>query len=75
MLKRQNIILSNNKMETQENVPTVRAKKHLRYYDRHKEEILAKRKQKYQEHREEMKAKVLQRYYQKKAAAAPPETE
>jgi hypothetical protein len=61
-------------METQENTPTVvRAKKHLRYYDRHKDEILAKRKLKYQANREEMKAKVLERYYNKKAAAPPQE--
>ena len=57
-------------METQENTPTVvRAKKHLRYYDRHKEEILGKRKARYQANREEIKAKVLQRYYQKKLLA------
>jgi hypothetical protein len=60
-------------MEAEQNA---RDKKHLRYYDRHKEEILAKRKLQYQEHREEMKAKCLQRYYQKKSVApAPPESE
>jgi hypothetical protein len=45
---------------------TARDKKHLRYYDRHKDEILAKRKELYEKNKEAMKQKVLDRYYKKK---------
>jgi hypothetical protein len=55
----------NNKMETQENTPA-RNKKHLRYYDRHKDEILAKCKERYEKNKEVMKKRVLDRYYKKK---------
>lgn len=56
----------NNKMETQENTPA-RNKKHLRYYDRHKDEILVKCKERYERNKEVMKQRVLDRYYKKKA--------
>jgi hypothetical protein len=52
-------------MEGEQNAS--RDKKHLRYYDRHKEEILAKRKELYQANKEVMKQRVLDRYYKKKA--------
>ena len=56
-------------METQENDCN---KKHLRYYDKHKEEILAKRKEQYQANRDVLKKRVLDRYYKKKAERIPP---
>jgi hypothetical protein len=52
-------------METEQKT-TARDKKHLRYYDRHKDEILAKRKELYEKNKEAMKQKVLDRYYKKK---------
>ena len=54
-------------METQEKNPALRSKKHLRYYDRHKEDILAKCKERYEKNKEVMKKRVLERYYKKKA--------
>jgi hypothetical protein len=53
-------------METEQKT-TARDKKHLRYYDRHKDEILAKRKEVYQANKDAMKQKVLERYYKKKS--------
>lgn len=44
-----------------------RDKKHLRYYDKHRDEILVKRKEQYEKNKEEMKRKVLERYHKKKA--------
>jgi hypothetical protein len=61
-----NIFVSNNKMETQEKTTAERNKKHLRYYDRHKDEILAKCKERYERNKEVMKKRVLDRYYKKK---------
>jgi hypothetical protein len=44
-----------------------RDKKHLRYYDKHREQILAKRKEQYEKNKDIMKQKVLDRYHKKKA--------
>ena len=52
-------------METEQNPG--RDKKHLRYYDKHKDQILAKRKEQYEKNKDVMKQKVLERYYKKKA--------
>ena len=57
---------SNNKMETPANADRL-SKKYNRYYDRHKEEILAKAKERYEKNKEVMKKRVLDRYYKAKA--------
>jgi hypothetical protein len=53
-------------METPANSDRL-SKKHNRYYDRHKEEILAKAKERYAKNKEVMKKRVLDRYYKLRA--------
>lgn len=57
-------------METEQNPG--RDKKHLRYYDKHRDEILAKRKAQYENNKDVMKQKVLERYHKKKAEQKTP---
>ncbi len=40
-----------------------------RFYERHKEEVIEKRRKYYQEHRDELKARYLEAYHRKKAQA------
>ena len=53
-------------METPANADRL-SKKYNRYYDRHKDEILAKAKERSEKNKEVMKKRVLDRYYKAKA--------
>lgn len=52
---------------------TVEKNKFKRYYDKNREAILAKSRERYAKNREAMKEKALARYYAKKAATALPD--